>query len=182
MTYFKVKGLKPKLNNLNNTFKRNFLGFGVLEVVIAMAIISITSLGISQLNVAMLRAQTDAVNRRTALMLANDMAERIRSNPSNAGLDGGLSSHYVTGGNGTYNTNCIGTGGFTCWADQLARQDLWEWKQYMTAMMPPGSTGVITATAGTDGFMPTFTIKVNWTDIKGATQTVTTIVQPRDGG
>jgi len=175
MANFNLKTSKRGLWAIDKIFKGKFLGFGLIEVLIAMAIISITALGVTQLNVAAVQAEGDAVNRRTALMLLQDMADRMRANRRET--DNAQNSTYITGGTGVNNLNCIGTGGLTCWTTYLAQQDLWEWNQYITQLLPTGSLGKITFSSA--GPPAIFIVSITWPNNKGITQTASIPVQGR---
>jgi|SRR6185369_1635961 len=54
-------------------------GFTLLEVVIAMAIFSITALGITRLQIGTLQANAYAKRRTIALNFAQDKVEKVRS-------------------------------------------------------------------------------------------------------
>jgi type IV pilus assembly protein PilV len=55
-------------------------GFTLIEVLIALVIVSVALLGIAQLIARGQRASFEAYQRQQAVTLANDMAERIRAN------------------------------------------------------------------------------------------------------
>lgn len=60
-------------------------GFTLIEVLVALVVMSVGMLGIAALYLEGLRAGRTALYRTTAVNLAADMADRIRANP-NAGL------------------------------------------------------------------------------------------------
>ena len=78
-------------------------GFTLIEVLIAVLVLSIGLLGLASLQAASLKNNYGAYMRSQASILANDMADRIRSNPGSgvAGTGGALDGDY----------NAIGPGG-----------------------------------------------------------------------
>jgi type IV pilus modification protein PilV len=169
-TYSKDSDL-PKsfgFNSLTST-----VGFSLIEVMVSLAVMSIATLGYIQFQIGLQRGEYDASNHQIALMLAHDMGGRIRGNRSNASI--GAASSYNGGNNlsGIYNSNCIGVSNLTCYGDQLAKFDLWEWGQYIQALLPPGSTGSINVTN------PNYhTITITWPSPLGMTQSVGITIVP----
>lgn len=172
-----VRNTNSKDSDLPKSFGFNSLttslGFSLIEVMVAIAVMSIATLGYIQFQIGLQRGEYDASNHQIALMLAHDMAGRIRGNRSNAWI--GAASSYNGGNNlsGVYSSNCIGVANLTCYGDQLARFDLWEWGQYIQALLPAGSAGNINVTN------PNYhTITVTWPSPLGVAQTVKITVVP----
>ncbi|MEZ5542040.1 MAG: type IV pilus modification protein PilV [Pseudomonadota bacterium] len=154
-------------------------GFSLLEVLIAIIVLSIGLLGHSKIQALGVRAGTDAHLRTEATFLANDMIERMRSNrPS-------VASNYYAGINygsidctGAPAKICSeGTAGAAavCTSAEMADEDAFNWTCDVTASLPGGSVAV-TSAAGV------FTVAVNWNglDEDGNVQpkTVTTTLIP----
>ena len=57
-------------------------GFSLVEVLVALIVLSVGMLGIASLYVDSLRAGRTALLRTQAVFLATDMADRIRANPT----------------------------------------------------------------------------------------------------
>ncbi|MCK9381152.1 MAG: type IV pilus modification protein PilV [Sulfuritalea sp.] len=55
-------------------------GFSLLEVIITMAILAVGLLGLAGLQARALNAEADSFSRAQAMMLANEMADRMNSN------------------------------------------------------------------------------------------------------
>jgi len=131
-------------------------GFTLLEVLIALLILSIGLLGLAALQTTSLRSNQMASMRTTATQLAYDMSDRMRANP--AGVTAG---EYVLAGGAT-------PGGTT-----IAKLDLIAWNQAVVAL--PGGRSSITQCDGTsvppcDGV--THVITVQWDEMRtGATGT-----------
>jgi len=153
-------------------------GFTMLEVLIAIMVISIGLLGLAALQMHSLRQGQSAYYRSVATQLAYDMSDRMRGN-----ITGVLANAYNRTGIGTdYGTavvNCTTTAG--CVAADLARNDAYEWQQLVQTLLPGGegiicidsapNDGTSGATHGCDGAIPAnpnerplHAIKIWWTD------------------
>ncbi|MFV3306625.1 type IV pilus modification protein PilV [Pseudomonas sp. NY15181] len=96
-------------------------GFTLIEVLVAMLVLAIGLLGLAGLQSRMLNSQFETYQRAQALMLAEDMANRIRSNPAAA-----RSTSYVS--NAVYGVgNTTGDGG--CSSADVVGKDLCAWNQ-----------------------------------------------------
>jgi type IV pilus assembly protein PilV len=134
-------------------------GFTLLEVMIALVIFSIGLLGLAGLQARGLQSNSTAQNRTTAMILAYDMANRLRANPAGvaAGDYNNLDSTNPTAG------DCISA---ACTAAQMATYDYYEWQQTINNALPKGHGTV------TGGATPPFTITVMWDEERtGATGT-----------
>lgn len=56
-------------------------GFSLLELLVAMLVVAIGVLGLSGLQIASMQSNRSALQRSHALLLADDIIERIRANP-----------------------------------------------------------------------------------------------------
>ena len=66
-------------------YRKGQRGFSLIEVLVALVVLSIGMLGIAALYVDSLRSGRTAIHRTQAVILVSDMAERIRANPLLAG-------------------------------------------------------------------------------------------------
>lgn len=134
-------------------------GFTLLEVMIALVIFSIGLLGLAGLQARGLQSNTTAQYRTTAMILAYDMADRIRANSTGvaAGNYDDLDNASPTQG------DCINN---ACTAAQMAVYDYYEWRQSASNALPSGH-GTVTGAPGAP-----FTVTVMWDeDRTGATGT-----------
>ncbi len=126
-------------------------GFGLVESLVALLVISVGMIGIAGLYGQGLRASGTALYRTIAVNLAADMAERIRANRrGNAAYGGaGVDGHCDAGGN----TDCS--------IAAMAAHDLSGWQAQVTAQLPNGA-GVVHYASTTP---PTYTIRVVWQEV-----------------
>lgn len=139
----------------------------MLEVMVSIVIISFGLLGLAGLQITGLRNNHSSHLRSVATQQAYDMAERVRANQ--AGVKAG---NYDNVSTVTTSNTCITAVAPGCTAAQLAIQDVFEWNQRNTAILPSGQ-GIIchdsTPNDGTpaatacDGSGP-FVIKIWWHD------------------
>lgn len=101
----------------------------MLEVLIAVVILSIGLLGVAGLQALGLRNNQDAYMRSQAAILAMDIAERMRAN-----MTGVQASEYDQGAaneNGNCNNAAVG-----CTAAELAQHDLYQWRTALFSALP----------------------------------------------
>lgn len=134
--------------------RRKFKGFSLVEVLIALIIMSVGMLGIAGLYVQSMQAGRTSMLRHHAVTLAGDVADRIRANPT-AGV-----AYTATPGQ---DNNCVATGA-VCDPAQMAAHDIFLWRQQAADFLPPMSDGseqvVVAFNAAT--LPPTYTITVRW--------------------
>jgi type IV pilus assembly protein PilV len=125
-------------------------GFGLIESLVALVVVSVGMIGIASLYGQGLGASRTALLRTHAVNLASDMADRIRLNRRAGSTYGGAAA----------DNNCE-PGGVRCTPAQMAAHDLWAWNNQITALLPAG--------VGTVGYVaalpPTYTIRVTWTEV-----------------
>ena len=126
----------------------------MVEVLIALVIMSVGMLGIAGLYVQSMQAGRTSMFRHHAVTLAGDVADRIRANP----LAGASYNHGTTAA-GT-NGNCVANG-TTCSAAGMALHDIFLWQLQAQDTLPRGRVSVaFTAAAG--GNPPNYLITVAW--------------------
>jgi type IV pilus assembly protein PilV len=133
--------------NDNGTLGRQ-RGFSLVEVLIALIILSVGMLGIAGLYVQSMQAGRTSMFRHHAVTLAGDVADRIRANPRAGAAYTGL------GGN----NNCVG-GGVDCNEAEMAANDIFVWDQQATDSLPNGD---ITVLFDDTVVPPLYTITVAW--------------------
>jgi len=106
-------------------------GFTLVEVLIALIILSVGMLGIAGLYVHSMQAGRTSIFRHHAVTLAGDVADRIRANPRAA-------IAYSQAG---ANNNCV-NGGVDCTPVQMAGNDVFLWDQQAADTLPNGTVTV----------------------------------------
>jgi type IV pilus assembly protein PilV len=120
-------------------------GFTMLEVLIAVVVLSIGLLGLAGLQSVGLRNSNDAYARTQGATLANDMADRIRANM--AGFNAGNYNNTAA-----YTAGCENNTG--CTPQQMAQHDTFLWQGALAAL--PAGQGDVTTNAGL------VTVTVRW--------------------
>lgn len=143
---------------------RKHSGFSLVEVLIALVIMSVGMLGIAGLYVESMQAGRTSSFRHNAVTIASDVADRIRANPA------GAVDYEGVGGN----NNCV-LGNVDCNPQQMAANDIDLWKTQAAATLP---TGDVTITFDDTVNPPEYTIVVSWTEAGATTPPSYTIVIP----
>jgi type IV pilus assembly protein PilV len=125
-------------------------GFTLIEVLIAMVILSVGMLGIAGLYVHSMQAGRTSILRHNAVTLAGDIADRIRANPR-------AGPAYALAG---ADNNCV-DGGVNCTLGQMAAHDIFLWDQQAADTLPNGTVNIVF----NNGVVPpTYQITVAWTE------------------
>lgn len=141
-------------------------GFSLVEALVALLVLSIGMLGIAALYVESLRSGRSALLRTQAVMLAADMADRIRVNPT-------VPTNYVKAvdDTGTLTAACD-PGGAGCTNTQMAANDIARWRQLVDDRADNPASGQLAlpngrGTIAVNGVAPgpaVYTITVRWTE------------------
>jgi len=124
-------------------------GFSLIEVLIALIIMSVGMLGIAGLYVQSMQAGRTSMFSHHAVTLAGDVADRIRANPT-AGIA------YAAGAGA--NNNCVASGA-SCDVGQMAANDIDIWQRQAADVLPNGQVAVVY----NDAILPpTYQITVSW--------------------
>ena len=113
-------------------------GFTLLEVLVALLVLSIGLLGLAGMQTLSLKNNNSALMRSQAVVLAYDAIDLMRSNRAGAlkGSPEGADSVYTTE---PVSTVICGV----CSSDQQAQNDVVAWKQRIIAMQLPDGEGQI---------------------------------------
>ena len=145
-----------------NNIRDRQRGFTLLEVLIALLILSIGLLGLASLQTSGLRSNKMASMRTTATQLAYDIADRMRANPAGVANLGGVGTeNYVITPTDTDPdmTNCEGV---TCTPGEMATYDLAQWRGAIRSL-PGGTSSIVRTVTGT---IVTHTITVFWDEYR----------------
>ena len=107
----------------------------MLEVMIAVLVVSLGLLGLAGLQSIGLKNNTAASQRTVATMLAYEMADRMRANLASVlALDYNYPNYSGTNVAGQTTASCLSLTG--CTSTQLALEDLYEWNQQICTQLP----------------------------------------------
>lgn len=127
-------------------------GYTLLEVLVALVVLSIGLLGLGMLQATSLQDNTKAYLRSIAVVRAYDMADRMRTN-----MDAVRAGDYDSApGSAPAQTCLLDAAG--CTPAQIAAIDQWAWSQELASDLP-GGNGVITNLGLTPAV---FQIDVRW--------------------
>ena len=140
--------------------KRKSLGFTLLEVLVAVVIVSLGMLGVAALLVTVQKAETSSYIQQQAVQTAYDMLDRRRAN-----LQGAQAGYYAGTYTGTPATPpaCQGSGN-VCTAQQMATFDTSQWTSSLDEL--PSGSGTIASAASSNGTI-NVTVSVSWSDAPG---------------
>lgn len=121
-----------------------YQGFTLLEVMVALLVLSIGLLGLAMLQATNLQFNTDAYTRTQATLFAYDIIDRMRANPT-----GTTNNLYKVLNNTEYDAKkaaygtCIGSGcncdASACDYTNLATYDLGKWYEMHDKYLPGAS-------------------------------------------
>lgn len=176
-------------------------GFSLLEVLIALLLLSLTLLGTGRLAALSVRSAQGSLQRTQAVYLATDMLERMRANRPAVVTPAGASVGFYNAVDSSYQTpadhRCTETADAaagTCTVAQMAAHDTWEWQQALARTLPEGAgTVCVDSTPGDgvpggtvaqlacDNLGGVYAVKVWWTEVEpdgAATKRYGLILQP----
>jgi len=129
--------------------KRTCNGFTMVELLVAMVVLSVGLVGLASLQLTSLKLNHSSYLRSQATVFAYDMLDRMRANST--GVVAGSYNNIV---GIAADPACISVG---CTTTQMAQHDGREWNQSLSTSLPFGQGTVVGD--GTD-----FTITVMWDD------------------
>jgi type IV pilus assembly protein PilV len=129
-------------------------GFSLVEVLIALIVMSVGMLGIAGLYVQSMQAGRTSMLRHHAVTLAGDIADRIRANPT-----AGAAYVASTGAD----NNCVAQG-TDCSVAEMAAQDILLWQAQAAEFLPAMGDGSQQVVVNYDAVAvpPIYTITVRW--------------------
>jgi type IV pilus assembly protein PilV len=120
-------------------------GFTLIEVLVAIIVLSIGLIGIAGLLVSVIGRNQSSVYHSVAVSLATDIAERMRTNSKAFSFTAGSNSYttQLTSGNpATYSGTDCETAGANCDSVTMAKYDAAKWEQLVGKILP-GGKGVV---------------------------------------
>lgn len=137
-------------------------GFTLLEVLIAIVVLSFGLMGLAGIQAVGVKNTHSANLRTLAVQQAYDMADRMRANAAGAAAG----SYDAITATIPADPGCISSG---CSPALLATYDQFVWNTNNLAMLPAGK-GTVTALAGTTAPNKAYVVTVMWDDYrKGVT-------------
>lgn len=133
-------------------------GFSLIEALVAFLILSVGMLGIASLQTVSLRSGQTASQRSVAVIKAEEILDRIRSNPTQI-------LNYAVGAGGSGVNNGCNDGTAVCTPGLLASDDIFHWKTDLKSALPnnAGTTGSIVVTPPAAGVALTaVVVTINW--------------------
>ncbi|RLA45095.1 MAG: type IV pilus modification protein PilV [Gammaproteobacteria bacterium] len=146
-------------------------GFTLLEVLIAVLVLSIGLLGLAGLQLTGLRNNHSANLRGQATQFAYDMVDQVRANPV------GLAAASYNSPTSASTATCLTTEG--CTPAQLAQHNMFEWLADITNALPDGDAIICLDESPEDGTSAAkacsgggtiYAVKVWWTDDRSGTE------------
>ena len=134
-------------------------GFTIVEAMVALVVLSVGMIGVAALHGQSLSAGRSALYRSVAVMLAADLADRIRANRTGAAAYAGAPA---AGG-------CGPDGGSRCSPEAMAAHDLHLWDRQVRDTLPNGQWEVSYDGAANPRV---YTIDVLWDDVGAAANPV----------
>ena len=165
---------------MNSIHYRQHRGFSLLEVLVALVILSVGMLGVLTLQVKGLQFSQSAMTNTHAVNAAGDMADRIRANPGVAASD--YNSSFSDGGTmpATLCADIKGTSvNVGCSPTNMGSFDIWQWKDQLknSSNLPNGEGAIAVTQNAAPATLPfTYTITVRWTE-RGVTETYQSTIQ-----
>ncbi|MDH3671666.1 MAG: type IV pilus modification protein PilV [Gammaproteobacteria bacterium] len=138
--------------NVFSATRRKHGGFSLIEVLVALFVLSIGLLGLAALQTTGLRFNHQSYQRTQAVMLSYDIIDRIRANP--VALQAGDYDTVPAGPPGGY-PDCIAA---TCTPTEMAAYDIGTWKDALIDQLGPSADAQISTVA------PVRTITITWTE------------------
>lgn len=124
-------------------------GFGLIEILVTVLILGIGILGVASTQVVSLQMNSQSQNRSQAVLLAEDILDRVRANPGSPG-DYALAVGDAVGGNaGACDTSFVPANA------TVAPNDIAAWENNLACLLPAAQRTV--EVAGN-----TVTVTIDW--------------------
>jgi type IV pilus assembly protein PilV len=141
-------------------------GFTLLEVLIAVLVLSVGLLGLAGLQAHSLRTNNAALMRSQAIVVAYDALDMMRANRDQA-LRAGDSGYAVAFGDDVSPVDCA-----PCSSGQQARNDVATWRARIQALgLPSGEGEIVLTGSALAGSGVKASVRVRWDDDRDGSNT-----------
>ncbi|MCH8499298.1 MAG: type IV pilus modification protein PilV [Marinobacter sp.] len=139
-------------------------GIALVEILVAVVILGVGLLGLAALQVRSTQMVNEAQYRSQAILLAEDLIERIRANQGLGRANVAAYNGLAVGAGDACNPNFVPPGG------NLATQDRAEWTNSVSCLLPVG-----TARVQVNAAARTVTVNMGWVDRIGDARSSLTV-------
>ncbi|MCS5563413.1 type IV pilus modification protein PilV [Marinobacter sp.] len=105
-------------------------GIGLIEILVAVLVLGIGILGVASTQVVSMQMNSQSQNRSQAVMLAEDLLDRIRANPTNPGAYALAQGDAQGADNGACDTSFVAGNG------NVTADDLQSWENNLACLLP----------------------------------------------
>jgi len=123
-----------------NPGRTSLAGFSLIEVLVALLVLSIGLLGLAALQTTGLTLNHESYGRTQAVLQAYDIIDRMRANKSDSG--GAVNSTYdsvALGAQPAITTNCLSA---SCTGTELAQYDINKWNTANASLLANGKGAI----------------------------------------
>lgn len=144
--------------------KQLIKGFSLIEVMVAMLVLSVGLLGLASTLIAALHSSTSNYLSQQATQSAYDIFDRMRSNLGQ-GQNPGATNPYITAlvapSASIPTVDCTVT---ACSDVQMATYDVWQWKTTLKNSLPAGLGQIAVVGIGPSAGTAQITVTIQWSD------------------
>lgn len=124
-------------------------GYSLIEVMIALVVLSIGLLGLAALQTISMRFNHDSYGRTQAAFQVYDIVDRMRVNRTGSGGNAQVNYDNVSLSATGTNNDCVAN---ACTSAELSADDIFTWKTATASLLPQGEAAICRGS-----FNPTFT-------------------------
>ncbi len=136
-------------------------GFTLVEVLVAILVISIGMLGVAKLVLAAVTSNDSAYFRTQAADLAYSILDAMRANRAYATTTTGYQLSFSQTPDPTVQCDALGS---DCTPAEMAQYDLYRWRAQLAGALPQGNGQIVVSPAAVSGQVATATITIQWND------------------
>ena len=148
--------------------KRQTGGFTLIEVLVAVLVLSAGLLGVAGTMLTATRSSTSNYLKQQGVQYAYDIVDRMRANLLVASATSSSNPYVVDFGTpaATPAKECTSSGGSVadCNPAQMAAYDVWQWQNSMKSALPGGSGAIVVEAGGPQNSTAIVTVTVQWSD------------------